>query len=49
MPFEDDTEFVYVRIEIKVNSDEARLLQEIAEHMFKNSWVSLKVISENEG
>lgn len=48
VPFEtdDDSEsgIVYVWIGSKTTSEESRLIQEIAEDMFNNPWVSLQVI-----
>lgn len=47
VPFEtdDDSEsgIVYVWIGSKTTGEEARLIQEIAEDMFNNPWVSLQV------
>lgn len=49
VPFEtdDDSEsgIVYVWIGSKTTSEESRLIQEIAEDMFNNPWVSLQVRS----
>lgn len=52
VPFEteDDSEsgIVYVWIGSKTTPEESRLIQEIAETMFNNPWVSLQVINEGE-
>jgi hypothetical protein len=52
VPFEtdDDSEsgIVYVWIGSKAIAEESRLIQEIAETMFNNPWVSLQVINEGE-
>lgn len=52
VPFEtdDDSEsgIVYVWIGSKTTAEESRLIQEIAETMFNNPWVSLQVINEGE-
>ncbi|KAJ8964532.1 hypothetical protein NQ314_004827 [Rhamnusium bicolor] len=50
VPFEqeDDSGIVYVWIGSKSDSDEARLIQEIAEDMFNSPWVTLQVLSEGE-
>lgn len=47
MPFETEDEsesgIVYVWIGSKSEPEEAKLIQEIAEEMFNNPWVSLQV------
>lgn len=47
MPFEgtdnDNSGIVYVWIGNKAAPEEAKLIQEIAEDMFNNPWVSLQV------
>lgn len=52
VPFEtdDDSEsgIIYVWIGSKTTPEESRLIQEIAETMFNNPWVSLQVINEGE-
>lgn len=52
VPFEtdDDSEsgIVYVWIGSKTSSEESRLIQEIAEDMFNNPWVSLQILHEGE-
>lgn len=44
----NDSGIVYVWIGSKADPDEARLIQEIAEEMFNNPWVSFQVLSEGE-
>lgn len=52
VPFEteDQTEagIVYAWIGSKSSTDEAKLIQEIAEEMFNSPWVSLQVLNEGE-
>ncbi|XP_066138736.1 protein flightless-1 isoform X1 [Euwallacea fornicatus] len=52
VPFEQDDNpdsgIVYVWVGAKSDSDEARLVQDIAEEMFNSPWVTLQVISEGE-
>lgn len=52
VPFEteDDSEsgIIYVWIGSKTTAEESRLIQEIAESMFNNPWVSMQVINEGE-
>ncbi|XP_046144985.1 protein flightless-1 isoform X4 [Osmia bicornis bicornis] len=50
VPFnnDDQTGIVYAWIGSKANSDEARLIEEIAEEMFNNPWISLQVLNEGE-
>lgn len=49
VPFEqDESGIVYVWIGSKSDPDEARLIQEIAEEMFNNPWVSLQILEEGE-
>ncbi|XP_035789195.1 protein flightless-1-like isoform X2 [Anopheles albimanus] len=52
VPFEtdDDSEsgIVYVWIGSKTSSEESRLIQEIAEDMFNNPWVSFQILHEGE-
>ncbi|XP_025833718.1 protein flightless-1 [Agrilus planipennis] len=49
VPFDqEDSGLVYVWIGSKACEDEAHLIQEIAEEMFNNPWVSLQVINEGE-
>nr|XP_022915858.1 protein flightless-1 isoform X2 [Onthophagus taurus] len=49
VPFEqDESGIVYVWIGSKADPDEARLIQEIADQMFNNPWVSLQVLNEGE-
>ncbi|CRL07521.1 CLUMA_CG020486, isoform A [Clunio marinus] len=52
VPFEtdDDSEsgIIYAWIGSKTTAEESRLIQEIAETMFNNPWVSLQVINEGE-
>lgn len=47
MPFEgadnDNSGIVYVWIGNKATAEETKLIQEIAEDMFNNPWVSLQV------
>ncbi|XP_076234236.1 FLII actin remodeling protein isoform X2 [Calliopsis andreniformis] len=49
VPFnnDDETGIVYVWIGSKADSDEARLIEEIAKEMFDN-WISLQVLNEGE-
>lgn len=50
MPFEgadnDNSGIVYVWIGSKATEEETKLIQEIAEDMFNNPWVSLQVSSK---
>ncbi|KAL9702468.1 hypothetical protein quinque_005986 [Culex quinquefasciatus] len=52
VPFEtdDDSEsgIVYVWMGSKTTAEESRLIQEIAEDMFNNPWVSLQILHEGE-
>ncbi|XP_015604382.1 protein flightless-1 [Cephus cinctus] len=50
VPFNNDDEsgIVYVWIGSKADPDEARLIEEIAEKMFNNPWISLQVLNEGE-
>ncbi|XP_016913236.2 protein flightless-1 isoform X1 [Apis cerana] len=50
VPFnnDDETGIVYAWIGSKADSEEARLIQEIAEEMFNNPWISLQVLNEGE-
>ncbi|KAK0089106.1 hypothetical protein PV325_009137 [Microctonus aethiopoides] len=50
VPFNNDdkTGIVYVWIGSKSDPEEARLIQDIAEDMFNNPWISLQVLSEGE-
>ncbi|CAL7949501.1 unnamed protein product [Xylocopa violacea] len=50
VPFnnDDETGIVYAWIGSKADNDEARLIQEIAEEMFNNPWISLQVLNEGE-
>ncbi|XP_014610510.1 PREDICTED: protein flightless-1 [Polistes canadensis] len=50
VPFnnDDETGIVYAWIGSNADSDEARLIQEIAEEMFNNPWISLQVLNEGE-
>uniref|UniRef100_A0A182NT12 Protein flightless-1 n=1 Tax=Anopheles dirus TaxID=7168 RepID=A0A182NT12_9DIPT len=52
VPFEtdDDSEsgIVYVWMGSKTTTEESRLIQEIAEDMFNNPWVSLQILQEGE-
>ncbi|XP_055529280.1 protein flightless-1 [Wyeomyia smithii] len=52
VPFEtdDDSEsgILYVWIGSKTSTEEARLIQEIAEDMFNNPWVSFQILHEGE-
>ncbi|XP_046745055.1 protein flightless-1 [Diprion similis] len=50
VPFnnDDETGIVYVWIGSKADSEEARLVEEIAEEMFNNPWISLQVLNEGE-
>lgn len=47
MPFETEDQYesgiVYVWIGSKATAEDAKLIQEIAEEMFNNPWVSLQV------
>lgn len=52
VPFETDEEaqsgIIYVWIGSKTTQEEARLIQEIAEQVFNNPWVSLQILNEGE-
>lgn len=50
VPFnnDDETGIVYAWIGSKADIEEARLIQEIAEEMFNNPWISLQVLNEGE-
>ncbi|XP_043272595.1 protein flightless-1 [Venturia canescens] len=50
VPFnnDDETGIVYVWIGSKADGEDARLVQEIAEEMFNNPWMSLQVLNEGE-
>ncbi|OAD58387.1 Protein flightless-1 [Eufriesea mexicana] len=50
VPFnnDDETGIVYAWIGSKADGEEARLIQEIAEEMFNNPWISLQVLNEGE-
>ncbi|CAK9822912.1 Protein flightless-1 [Anthophora retusa] len=50
VPFnnDDETGIVYAWIGSNADVDESRLIQEIAEEMFNNPWISLQVLNEGE-
>ncbi|XP_034938811.1 protein flightless-1 [Chelonus insularis] len=50
VPFNNDNQMgiVYVWIGSKADPEEARLIEEIAEDMFNNPWISLQVLNEGE-
>lgn len=50
VPFnnDDETGIVYAWIGSKADPDDARLIQEIAEEMFNDPWISLQVLNEGE-
>ncbi|XP_053984135.1 protein flightless-1 [Hylaeus volcanicus] len=50
VPFnnDDETGIVYAWIGSKADNDEARLIEEVAEEMFNNPWISLQVLNEGE-
>lgn len=43
-----ESAIIYVWIGSKTTAEESRLIQEIAETMFNNPWISLQVINEGE-
>ena len=43
-----ESAIIYVWIGSKTTPEESRLIQEIAETMFNNPWISLQVINEGE-
>ncbi|XP_011494712.1 PREDICTED: protein flightless-1 [Ceratosolen solmsi marchali] len=44
----DETGIVYVWIGSKCDNEDARLIEEIAEEMFNNPWISLQILNEGE-
>ncbi|XP_014203802.1 protein flightless-1 isoform X1 [Copidosoma floridanum] len=50
VPFNNDDEsgIVYVWIGSKCDNEDARLVEEIAEQMFNNPWISLQILNEGE-
>ncbi|XP_054268551.1 protein flightless-1 [Macrosteles quadrilineatus] len=52
VPFESDEEtesgIVYVWLGSKANPDDVRLIEEIADEMFNNPWITLQVLNEGE-